>query len=53
MPIIRRLIRIGRSRAVVLPKGWLDYYERQEGKKIEAVIIEVNRKLTIEPLFEM
>jgi len=50
MPIIRKLIRIGRSRAITLPKGWLDYYEQQEGKKVEAVAIEVNRKLTIEPL---
>lgn len=50
MPIIRKILDIGPvSKAIVLPKSWLEYYERETGEKIERVTIEVNKKLTIEP----
>lgn len=50
MPIVRKIIEVGKtSKGVILPKSWLEYYEDEEGKPIEAVTIEVNKKLTIEP----
>ena len=50
MPIIRKILDVGPvSKAIVLPKSWLEFYENQAGEKIECVTIEVNRKLTIEP----
>lgn len=52
MPIIRKIISIGKtSKVVIIPKGWLEYYERNEGQNIETVAIEVNRVLVIEPFF--
>lgn len=49
MPIIRKVIDVGRSKAVTIPKSWLEYYEREKGEVIEAVAIEVNEVLTITP----
>lgn len=50
MPIIRKLLKVGpTSKAVVLPKTWLEFYEQESGKEINNVTMEVNEKLTIEP----
>ena len=50
MPIIRKIVDIGPvSKAVILPKSWLEFFENEAGTKIELVTIEVNRKLIIEP----
>ena len=51
MPIIRKIIEVGGSKAVTLPKSWLDYFEKHEGVKIEQVAIEINGNLTIKPIF--
>jgi antitoxin component of MazEF toxin-antitoxin module len=51
MPIIRKVIKAGpNSFAVTLPKTWLDLLERQTGEKITEVTLEVDGKITIEPL---
>jgi hypothetical protein len=50
MPLIRKVIEVGTSRAVTIPKDWLDFYEKQFGKPIEEVAIEVNEVLKIMPL---
>jgi hypothetical protein len=50
MPIIRKVVEIGSvSRAIVLPKSWLDYYKRETGEEITHVAIEVNGKLLVRP----
>ena len=51
MPIIRKLIDVGRSKAVTIPKSWLEYSEREAGKRIEALAMEINKVLTIKPIF--
>ena len=51
MPLIQKVIQIGDSRAVTIPKSWLTYYERQCGQSIKEVSVEVNGKLTIRPIF--
>ena len=51
MPIIRKIIEVGKtSKAVIIPKSWLEFYEKQEGQAIKSVAIEVNRVLKIEPI---
>lgn len=51
MPIIRKIIEVGKtSKAVIIPKSWLEYYEKNEGHTIETVAIEVNRVLKITPM---
>jgi antitoxin component of MazEF toxin-antitoxin module len=51
MPIIRKVIKAGpNSFAVTLPKTWLELLERQTGEKITEVTLEVDGKITIEPL---
>jgi len=47
MPLIKKLIRLGKSsRAVVIPAEWLEYYEKQ-GLSIESILMELNGELTM------
>lgn len=50
MPIIRKILNVGDSRAITIPKTWLDYIEKEHGIKIKEVAIEVDRVLTIQPI---
>jgi antitoxin component of MazEF toxin-antitoxin module len=51
MPLVRKLVEIGNSKAVFLPKSWVEYYEEKFGQKIAEVAIEVNKILKIAPIF--
>lgn len=43
MPLIRKIIDVGKtSRAVIIPKSWLKYYERELGHEIIEVYIETD-----------
>lgn len=51
MPIIRKIIDVGKtSKAVIIPKSWLKFYEKELGKEITKVTIEVNKVLRVSPL---
>lgn len=50
MPIIRKLLNVGDSQAITIPKSWIAYYERETGQKITELAIEVNRVLTVAPI---
>ena len=52
MPLIQKVIQVGDSRAVTIPKSWLTYYERQSGQCIKEVSLEVNGTLVIRPIIE-
>ena len=47
MPLLRRLIKVGNSRAVVIPPGWLRYYEEKGGEPIRSILMELNGAITI------
>ena len=50
MPIVRKVIDVGKtSRGVILPKSWLEFFERETGKEIQYVAMEVDKTLTIMP----
>jgi len=49
MPLLRKVIKIGSGKAVVLPKDWLDYWERRLGHEIREVEVEVNGHIVIRP----
>jgi len=51
MPIIRKVMELNMSRAICLPKSWLEYAENENGSKVTHVAIEVDRVLTISPIF--
>ena len=54
MPLIRKIIAVGKtSKAVIIPKSWLEYIENLEGHKIRNVAIEVNQILKIRPVLHM
>jgi antitoxin component of MazEF toxin-antitoxin module len=52
LPIIRKLIKFNTSKAICLPKSWLENAEQEAGQKIVAVALEVNGSITIMPVFE-
>jgi len=50
MPIIRKIVQVGTSRAVIIPKSWLQFYEKQTGQPVTEVAVEVNKILKIKPI---
>ena len=51
MPIVRKVMDLRTSRAICLPKSWLEFFEKESGQEIIEVAIEVDRVLTISPIF--
>jgi len=47
MPLMRKLIKVGNSRAVVIPPDWLRYYEEQAGQPIQNILMEINNVIII------
>lgn len=52
MPIIRKVIELGHSKAITIPKSWFEYLRRQTGIDITEVSIEVNKILKISPILQ-
>jgi len=52
MPIEKKLIHLGRSRVISIPKTWLSLAEEKEGKKIISIAMEVDGCITLSPIFE-
>jgi hypothetical protein len=47
MDIIKKLFQSGTSTALVIPKMWLDYQERENKQKITHVELEITKEDTI------
>ena len=47
MPLRRKLIKVGNSRAVVIPPDWLRYYEDKTGQPVEEILMELNNAITL------
>jgi antitoxin component of MazEF toxin-antitoxin module len=50
MPLLRKIVQIGNSKAIVIPKQYFEFYKLQ-GKEIKQVGLEIGEKLTIEQIF--
>jgi len=50
MPLIRKLVQVGGSRGITLPKSWLEYIQKKHGVELKEVAIEVDQVLIIEPI---
>lgn len=51
MPLIKKIFSVGpTSKAIVIPKSWLTYYEQQTGQKITELAMEVDRVLVVQPI---
>jgi antitoxin component of MazEF toxin-antitoxin module len=50
MPIIRKVVKVGDSRGMTIPKSWLDFLEKENGQEILEVAIEVDKVLTVSPI---
>jgi antitoxin component of MazEF toxin-antitoxin module len=49
IPILRKLTLHGGSRGVTLPASWISLIEAKTGKKLAAVLMEVNGSIIIKP----
>lgn len=48
MPLLKKLIKTGHSRAIVIPKEWLKYYEDKADRKLEVLLMEISEsKITL------
>jgi antitoxin component of MazEF toxin-antitoxin module len=47
MPMIRKLIKIGDSRAVTIPPKWLEFYRRKFGQDVVEVEMELNGEIKV------
>jgi len=52
MPVKRKVIIIGDSRGITIPKSWLELVEKQIGQRLEHVAMEIDSSLTIVPMVE-
>jgi hypothetical protein len=52
MPIVRKILNVGDSQAVTIPKSWLRNAAEAKGKKIVAIAMEVSDTITLKPIFE-
>ena len=51
MPIIRKIIKLKTSKAVCLPKSWIQYFERETGAEIKEVAITIiDGELRVSPI---
>jgi len=50
MPLIRKVLPIGGSKGITLPKSWIEWIERETGKTVVEVAVEVDRVITISPI---
>ena len=42
MPLLKKLIDLGNSKAITIPKDWLDYYKERNGVELETVLMEIS-----------
>ena len=50
MPIERRIVRVGSSRAVTIPSSWIELLEKKHKAKVEGVAMEINTAIIIKPI---
>lgn len=47
MPLVRRLLKVGTSRAIAIPPDWLREHEAKTGRPIEELLMELNGEITL------
>jgi antitoxin component of MazEF toxin-antitoxin module len=52
MPLIKKIIRVGNSKAITIPPSWLEFIEKQTGETIRELAMEVNGSLKIRPILK-
>jgi hypothetical protein len=45
------MLNVGDSKAVTIPKSWIVFAEEKAGRKIIALALEVDRVITLQPVF--
>ncbi|MGE5555934.1 MAG: hypothetical protein ACM3UY_06715 [Methanocella sp.] len=53
MPLLKKVINHGGSRGITLPASWLDLIEKENGKPVKEVLMEVDGAIIIRPIIEV
>lgn len=49
MEIIKKLVQLGDSKGVIIPKIWLDSVERVMGKNLTEIVMVIDGNIVIKP----
>jgi antitoxin component of MazEF toxin-antitoxin module len=49
MPMLRKVVRVGSSKAVTIPPSWLREIEQRTGQKVDELCMEVNGIIKVYP----
>ena len=49
MPLSRKVVRTGGGYAVYLPKSWVENVEKENGRPLKKVLMDVNSVIEISP----
>ena len=53
MPLVKKIVAIGKtSKGVIIPKSYLQFYEKRNGQPIKKVGMEINGKIVIWPILK-
>lgn len=47
MPLRRKIIKLGNSKAITLPLDWLEEHKKRTGQEVEAILLEVDNIITL------
>lgn len=50
MPIIKKLVRVGDSKAIIIPSSYLKYWSKK-GKLLKEFGVKINKKIVLTPIF--
>jgi len=50
MPLIRRVVQVGRAKAIILPSQWLQWVESESGEPLREVLLEIDSNIVVIPL---
>ena len=53
LPVERKIINIGRSRAITIPPSWFELIEKRFGKGFSHVELEIDNVITITPIIDV
>jgi antitoxin component of MazEF toxin-antitoxin module len=50
MPLIRKVVQLGKGRAIILPSQWLQWVESESGEPLREVLLEIDNNIVVIPL---
>lgn len=52
MPLEKKIMNVGGSKLITIPKSWIENAERTKGKKVIAIGMEIDGSIKLTPIYE-